>query len=701
MGGLLGRLSEDVKKESIYRTNELLSSLIQPEQRVGWVYSMSYDNALVLIHDFHKRQAGGIPGLSFLLATRKEDSDGLDFQDEDASVLLLRVIDSAPLPNAAEAEKIRIEAAQRTADGKQYWDDPGVIDPYTRNLLGWAALRCRILGTFYLERIQRGKHEDLVLKFGSDVSNFYSNTALKVYKPVGEALSKIVNYRDAQRLDDHPLREHNVHIGRVRYASTDRSGQGIDSVGVNLAPADLLNQKTALFGMTRTGKSNTTKIIASSVFSLRYADPQNGRIGQIIFDPNGEYANENVQDRGALKNVWKQNPNGKREDVVTYGTEEHENDPDRNLLKINFYDESMLVFGKKIIDDKLIDDDAKFVRNFCNVDFDHLLTSMKNNDGSGTRSKRVILAYRALLARAGFEVPSKLKYPNAQRLFGQSLTDAMKNSTHSEKAAEYKRAAEVLAKANNGQERVTWDQLADALATLGDYITRQNSGYKEFNSKYMEEESKSGKAWADEDLTGVLGMLAQRYGPGRIRKLIGRHSPSVSQRFTDTIVEDLHKGRLVIVDQSIGDPHLNQIVADQIMTAIFRKHQDLFSKSKKPPEILVYVEEAHNLLPSGSEDDVTTIWPRVAKEGAKLKIGLVYATQEVSGIQRAILKNTSNWFIAHLNNTDETRELRKYYDFADYESSILRAQDPGFLRVKTLSNFYVVPVQIKKFEIGD
>ena len=150
---------------------------------------------------------------------------------------------------------------------------------------------------------------------------------------------------------------------------------------------------------------------------------------------------------------------------------------------------------------------------------------------------------------------------------------------------------------------------------------------------------------------------------------------------------------------------MNERAAARIMRRIFVAQQQAFvspetdenNEIKKPPPVIIYVEEAHTLLPRGSEIDTTNIWARVAKEGAKFNIGLVYSTQEPSSIQTNILKNTENWFIAHLNNTDETRQLSKYNDFSDFTDSITKVNETGFLRVRTLSSPYTLPVQINKF----
>jgi hypothetical protein len=305
-----------------------------------------------------------------------------------------------------------------------------------------------------------------------------------------------------------------------------------------------------------------------------------------------------------------------------------------------------------------------------------------------------MLAYRTLLVKAGLDAPASI-HPRTIGPGGRSLfnTDLITSLTNSEEP-DFVSAARVFSNDEPG-----WSGLARAFEALHKFMGTKE--YRNFENEYIQNSS-SGEAWADGDLRAILEMIAQRNGAQLVGQARPQHTASTSTDYADDIYDALTDGKLVIVDQSSGDEAVNQGSARRIVQRIFDGNKEAFRQGRpkeKIPDILIYAEEAHNLLPSDRETNYRDIWVRTAKEGAKYNLGLIYVTQEVSSIQRNILKNTANWFIGHLNNTDETRELRKFYDFADFEGSILRAQDKGFLRVKTISNPFVVPVQVREFRL--
>ena len=400
------------------------------------------------------------------------------------------------------------------------------MDATTHNILSYAGVRCRVLGTFYVIPTDSSESQEHALAFGADLSNYYPNKGLKVFKPRAAVLDRIVNYRDPVAYADRA--DSAVGIGRVRYASTNRPYQQVNQVSVSIVPRDLLGQKTALFGMTRTGKSNTTKIMLKAIFELRWRADATA-VGQLVFDPNGEYANENTQDANdkeiptAVKNVWACGPKGRQEElkdqVVTYGITPHPNDPKRNLMLLNFFTDENLEIGKSIIDSALTGErGSKYISNFCDVRFE---PPAPTDRSATTRHRRRVLAYRALLCKAGLTPPPGLK-ANTQNLFGTKLRAAL-NSSEGDRAADYKSCATILGKTNPG-----WAELQQALQTLRTFINGGASEWSKFDTEYVK--TSSSGSWADDDFRKLLEMFAYANGSRLVGRVKNQHTATTSHR---------------------------------------------------------------------------------------------------------------------------------------------------------------------------
>ena len=239
---------DDLKRtlESIANT-DLFEVEKDPANFVGNPFHIDFESTSIMTCDDWKFKVGGISQGCFLLAFYDND-----FGDEDVNeILLLRALRPCSIPSDNDVIKSRIDYFKEELKTSGPNRD---LDQFTRFEFSCSGLSCSILGTFY-------KNRQGIIEFGADIENFYSPHLYKVYKPTGKYLQYIVNIRDT----DGPLKpESNFQIGTVRYSSS-RRGYSADDLHsderVYMHTKDILGKRTALFGMTRTGKSNTVKML--------------------------------------------------------------------------------------------------------------------------------------------------------------------------------------------------------------------------------------------------------------------------------------------------------------------------------------------------------------------------------------------------------------------------------------------------------
>ena len=609
---------------------------------VGYVLDIGYETVTIITSDPFKTAVGGVPRNSLLIMV-PANLDGLP-----PHFTLLRVLQAAATPLASEVQQTYFELQKKSMPE---------LDVFTQAELQWGALQTGVLGMFYPSPDSERANE---VEFSGDLNNFVSAHRYRVYAPTDNLLDLIVNslVPDMNRFE----------IGKLRMTENrlPLPAKSLPNVDAFVTADDFKGTRTALFGKTRLGKSNVVKLIAESIIKTTEVT---GGVGQVIFDSDGEYANDNPQDGStSLASAY-------GDSCSVYAITPKES-TDSKPLKLDFYSQPHA--GLPILRTLLQEagkDSSNYIRSFLAVDLPDVDTIEELPHGERTRAKRKILIYWSVLHRAGYPA-------DIQKL--RDIVDLDPKFSNQIRTQIYR---------SGRPPRISnLDTLAHELELLAD-ANRPNP---------LPSSSGGGKPLFDPEDEALLDMLkpagATSTGPRLLQPFTKYHSKEAGDFVTD-IIDEVNKGLTVILDLGNAAPELMSYFSAYLSREIFHHQVDKFSNDNLGKHyVQLYFEEAHNLFPVGKPHE-KPIYQRLAKEGAKYHIGMVYSTQSVTTIDKDLLAQTENFFIAHMSSQDEVNALAKVnIAFDGLQQDILVTRTLGYIRMLTRSHRFVVPVQARKFQ---
>ncbi|MDD2467312.1 MAG: DUF87 domain-containing protein [Desulfobulbus sp.] len=617
---------------------------------VGYVLEIGFDNATIITSDPFKQAVGGVPRGSFLIMAPNS------LQGMPPHFSLLRVTDTAPTPLSKEVQQTYFELHKKSMPELDIW---------TKGELQWGAFSAKVLGMFFPDPQDANK-----VSFSGDVNNVVSAHRYKVYAPTQDLLELIVNKIVRQ--------ENQFSIGKLRLTECALPFANITPLDIDakVSTNDFRGFRTAMFGKTRLGKSNVVKIIAQSIIETTENDKS---VGQLIFDINGEYANDNPQDGSrSLNSAYPSR-------CEVYALTPRPNTPSKPL-KLNFYEQpdSCIQILRTLLEQS--NQNAQYVRSFVSVQMPNIEEVKKLSAGSQkTRAIRKIQMYWAILQKAGFAA-------NESRLQRIGLTGGSQYApAHFDPHFNKDIIKAVYGTSNSFTSPQNLDELKSHLEQIESF--RQQNG----NNPSLQ--GSSGPVFDADDIA-LLNFLnpATGGGPRILRPFMQYHDPQAGD-FVNHILQSMDSGQTVILDLGNAADEIRRYFSDLLSRAVFSHQETKFtSNSFAGHYVQLYFEEAHNLFPRDSKD-FTGVYARFAKEGAKFHIGMVYSTQSPSTINKELLAQTENFFVAHMSSQDEANTLAKLQiQFDGLQQDILHTRTPGYMRILTFSHRFVIPVQVNKFE---
>jgi hypothetical protein len=555
--------------------------------------------------------------------------------------------------------------------------------------------KLRMLGICY--------DNDKDVKYYSNIRTFPAQTSLFVAVPTKDFMNQLLLSAVSQ--GDNDTKDVIFEIGKLQYgtdaAYTKDYAIGSDNeVKVQFNATNLLRKRTAIFGKSGYGKSNTVKTVIG-MMSVNHPN-----CGQLILDTNGEYALDNDQNEGLMDIFHEAGMKGK---CVLYTNREvskkHiEKFGDHSIkpLKFDVFDQIKPAF--EIVVANLEGQKEPLYLNPWSSAMDgvdeegKLFTENQSNPGL------VWGIWYAALIRAGI-YPANKKHTKTSLRLSQEYIKFLSNSAKD--VAQGKSASE------DADLMVNANELTKAVCEAYGFV--QSGKYVETND--IEEMAKYAEWYVEFSMnpgSSMKGYSEIMEYPRRFYALKSfnysaedvKNNGIKTMSLGESVFRDLKENKIVILDLASVSMKISKSLATHILSHLLNSASKMFGDYKtrdlfKNFDVLVYIEEAQNYLKPEELKGGGSIYERVAKEGRKFHLGLVYVTQQPSAIDMSITSQTENIIAMHMSNSRDCNILHEIKDKFDHMTCKFLKDEAqkglAYLFAEPHQPF-VLPCQIHRFD---
>lgn len=550
------------------------------------------------------------------------------------------------------------------------------VDFNYRNKNLFTTYRCRMLGVCYITPNE--------IKYHSNIRTYPAPMSLKLFIPSNDFMNNL--FLSAVSASDNEEADVIFEIGRLQYGTDPlytKSYANENVVRVQFNATNLLRKRTAIFGKSGYGKSNTVKTVIAMMST------KHDSCGQLILDTNGEYALDNSQNDG-LMNIFYES--GDKKKVVVYSNRSYPpkviekfGDDCIKQLKFDVFDKIKPAF--EIVSSNLDGRNEPLYLNPWSSALDGIDEEDKFFMDDNKNPALVWSIWYASLYRAGL-FPYNKKHTKQPLVVSKKylsyLFDKIVNSGGEQLDetlpptvdAQFQEDQTGGKKNKKNKKDETYELNKDALDALKEEYgftsdshhtytndIKQMATYAEWYIENEMEERSSIKGFSE------ILEYPRRFYALKAFNIDPKETKKVNLSLGESVFKDLKDNRIVILDLASVSMNVAKTLSGHVLTHLLNATSKMFGDYAQRDlfqhfDALVYIEEAQNYL-KPEEVRNGSIYERLAKEGRKFHLGLVYVTQQPSAIDPSITSQTENIIAMHMSNSRDCMILGEIKDKFD------------------------------------